>query len=640
MTARFPGWICPPEEKGRFRPASPAPDVHTEALGADGLWNVWNESGDGGPEGSYSHEMLGRDGEREKYIIPTLTVETHEAVSSPAVVGEEVYFLSALSSMHLYVWNRKAGTVASVPEMDTALMWYKPDKDATYRLLSDGNALWIGTGWAVLRYQVKTKQVDVWEGERRQNGNGAYPYALLSVAGGKAWIKEAPDRLLIAGDSIPPGRKAPAPQTSFLPDPKPMVPVELPRLPAGGEPEQAKATLLAEADGIVWFQMETASRPPHAFLLGCRMQSGTWTKPHPGQVAVSPVTHTAHIVKQGAIQWFYGPAGSLGYHTETGRWQTLPPLPGKRQTSSPDLIPALTSVDERNAWAFSGSHLLHLDRTWGRWIGEEMPFEAFPQQASPAVRAGNTLLTPTETGLWGIDLATHRITRAPALRNSVKRDYYPVAADSNAVWLVGVHGGDGAVVRFDRKAHTWDVIPAQDDVAAPRYQRAQWCADGVSCWMQTSHDTYHLDSKTHRWENVSARLAGRQGKPNFQQIVADGDDVWLVTAKRESPDSRLSPPAIPLYRYHIKTDTFVPVQPAPGRSLLPHLLTVNRDSVLLTTSAGNFRFDRATQQWKPFSSPVLPVGLPLLKTLTVYEEAGDYWFVGIDSSLYLKPEAP
>jgi len=69
---------------------------------------------------------------------------------------------------------------------------------------------------------------------------------------------------------------------------------------------------------------------------------------------------------------------------------------------------------------------------------------------------------------------------------------------------------------------------------------------------------------------------------------------------------------------------------------MPRLLTVNKNSVLFTTAQGNFRFDRATNRWNPLSAPTLPTGIPPLDALVIYEETGNYWFAGKDSSLHLK----
>ena len=208
------------------------------------------------------------------------------------------------------------------------------------------------------------------------------------------------------------------------------------------------------------------------------------------------------------------------------------------------------------------------------------------------------------------------------------------AVDHNAVWAVGEQLDERVLVRFDLKTHTWRNIPAQEGV--PISRNAHWSADGASCWLQTPRDTYRLNMKTDRWENVSARLADKQGNLAFQQVVPDGEDVWLVAATVNEHDAPLPhPPAIPLYRYHIKTDTFVSVQPSSGRPFLSHLLTVNRDSVLLATTEGNFRLDRTTNRWQTLPTAALPVGIPPLKTLAIYEDARSYWFVSTDTSLRL-----
>jgi hypothetical protein len=213
---------------------------------------------------------------------------------------------------------------------------------------------------------------------------------------------------------------------------------------------------------------------------------------------------------------------------------------------------------------------------------------------------------------------------------------HAVAVDQKSVWVAAERLiQKWRLLRFDRKAHTWHDIPLQEGVEVSPSER--WISDGESCWMQTSQDTYRLDKKTDRWENVSARLGGEPGKIAIQQVVPDGEDVWLVAAPvapRNVTPPR--PPAIPLYRYHVETDTFVPVQPAPGASFLPHLLTFTQDSILLATSAGNFRFDRAIGRWQTLPMPALPSRLPHLQTLAIYEEAGEYWFVGQDDSLKIK----
>jgi len=215
-------------------------------------------------------------------------------------------------------------------------------------------------------------------------------------------------------------------------------------------------------------------------------------------------------------------------------------------------------------------------------------------------------------------------------------DYRVVAVDHNAVWIIA-RGGKGYLFRFDRGTHAWINIPAQDGVSVTQYNEVQWRADGTSCWLNTPTDTYRLDLKTQRWQNISARLASGPQRLAFQQVIPDGEDVWLVPAGIDAHNTPLAQPlAAPLYRYHIKTDTFVPVQPSPGAPLLPRLLTVNTNSVLFTTEQGNFRFDRATNRWNPLPSPTLPTGFPPLDPLAIYEERGTYWFTGKDSSLHLK----
>jgi hypothetical protein len=622
MPTRFPGWICPPDENTRLRPEMASQYTVAGADDADGHWYTQGESGSGGPDGNYSHQVLkhvgSRGEDRESYTFPAFTVETHEPVSSPVVLGEKVYFLSDLASLRLYAWDRKTDRIVPVPEMDAALTRYKPDWGETCRLMSDGTSLWVGTGHAVLRYNLKTKQTAVWSGDRTLAGSWAYPYPLLSVEAGKAWIKGAPNRLLIAGNP------------AFAQ----MVPVAQPPFPVDVEQDPAEATLFAMEDGIVWFQTKSAAIPRHPVLIGYRTQSRTWTSPYAATLSLMSAADTAHIVRQGPIQWFYGSSCALGFNTATGQWQTLPPIPVQMQAYSP----SLTSVDTENAWVLSESKLFHLDRTRNTWISEEVPFHVVPFQTLPAVRDGSALLVPTQLGLWTIDLTTKKVTQAPAMRSSgAMTNSHVVAIDHNAVWVVGGRAGEGFLFRFDREARTWNLIPAQEGVSMNQYNGAQWRADGVSCWLNTPKDTYRLDIKTNRWENVSARLAGKQNRLAFQQVVPDGEDVWLVAATMDERNAPLPhPPAIPLYRYNIKTNTFVPVQPSSGTSILPRLLTVNKDSVLLASTEGNFRFDRATNRWKTVSPPALPIGLPPLETLAIYEEPGSYWFAGANSSLHLK----
>ncbi len=631
MPTRFPGWTCLPDENHLAQLKLPSPNAASGADEADGLWFTRGESSNE-PGGSYSRHVLAHVGPqneaRDSYTFPAFTVKTHEPVSAPVVLGEKVYFLSEQESMRLYTWDRKTDQVVPIPEMDAALTQSKADWRETYRLMSDGASLWVGTGQSVLRYNLKTKQVYVWNGDRSQSASWAYPYALLTVTGGKAWIKGAPNRLLTAGDST----------TSTQ-----MVPVVIPSFPAELEQNRADSTLFAMEDGIVWFHTKSAAAPRHSVLIGYRTQSDTWTTPYKGALSLSAAAATANIVKQGAIQWFYGASFAIGYNTETGQWQTLPPIPIAMEAYSP----LLASVDEGSAWALSDSKLLHLNRARNTWSSEETPFHLFPFWTPPSVRDGNSLLVPTQVGLWTIDLATKQVKQAPAILSAGKlntftkfNNFYVVAVDHNAVWVVGGGQGEGFLIRFDRKTHAWNTIPAQEGVSVKQFNGAQWSADGVSCWLRTPKDTYHLNIKTNRWENVSVRLAGKQSRIVFQQIVTDDEDVWLVAALVDENYVPLPhPPTVPLYRYHLKTDTFVAIQPAPGVPLMTHFLTANKDSVLLAASEGNYRFDRATKRWDILPLPVLPVGLPLLQTLAVYEEAGSYWFVGKDSSLQVKGDA-
>jgi len=235
----------------------------------------------------------------------------------------------------------------------------------------------------------------------------------------------------------------------------------------------------------------------------------------------------------------------------------------------PERFPGWTCPAEENDHSQAAKEVRYADvgadGADGRWYTERESVSGGPTGASPRQVLKHADSRGAERESFPFPAFT---IEPPKPIRSPDIGYRVVAADHNAVWIVGARGGEGSLFRFDRGTHAWINIPAQEGVSVAQYNEVQWRADGTSCWLNTPGATYRLDLKTQRWENVSARLTGDPQRLAFQQVIPDGEDVWLVAAGIDPHNALLAqPPTVPLYRYHINTDRFIPVEPSPAHPL-------------------------------------------------------------------------
>ena len=255
-------------------------------------------------------------------------------------------------------------------------------------------------------------------------------------------------------------------------------------------------------------------------------------------------------------------------------------------------------------------------------------------QPSPVVREGDILHVPSIMGLRENDLRPKRNKRIPATKETGDADYYKIeAADSAAVWILGSRQSERFLLRFDLKAHTWRTLTPQPNLVIPQYNE-RFIADGETCWMLAEQKVYRLNLNTKLWARVSSQI--EQGSAGFgiQQIEFDGNSVWLVSATTDAKMSVLpQSPIVPLFRYSLKTHTFSPIQPSVGKRILPRKLSLSKSSILLTSSEGVFRFDRATETWKLINPSGLLAGIPEIDAVAAREDDDFFWFIGRNDAL-------
>ena len=245
----------------------------------------------------------------------------------------------------------------------------------------------------------------------------------------------------------------------------------------------------------------------------------------------------------------------------------------------------------------------------------------------PRSQNENFVFVPTQYGLWELNLKSGISVRAPGIESSSSALYlHIVASDANAVWVEGVRAEDRILIRFEPKTQTWKTIPFSKKFPLDM-RNMRYVSDGESCWIQTDSETFHLDTRTGGWEAVSASIGGKKSGETFQQILPDGDNVWLVPSNSKRPfygysplDFFSHPPKFPLYRYRISTHAFSPEELPSEKPIRPHLLSKNSRSVMFATDDGGFRFDRISEEWTRIAFPKLPSGLKFGPLQSVFED--------------------
>ena len=621
MPERFPGWFCFP----------PGPYSFENSIGlfqqqsTPQTWNV--ERTNTYDEGRMTvHQVLRHDYGKvvtESFAFPQFKFASRESVIMPTAVDGKVYFLSQLESTRLYCWDRKTDKLEPIREMDEALVKYQSLRRGL-RLFAEGRSLWVGIGKAVLRYDLDTKRVRTWAADSENSHLSQYEFVLLSVCNGRAWITNSANLLFTAGDL----------ESSLF------APFALAPLPANEVQNGGYVRLIGVEDGIIWFQTKSASIPRKEILIGYEMEKQLWTTSLSVSFINGASRYLLPTLKQGSIRWLVSNSKLVaGYDTEKREWKELPEIPKKFQSSAP----ILASIDEKNAWSLSDKNLFHLDRRRNSWSVSTIPYEVGGYYQSPGFQDDNLLYISTPVGLMELNLKSGRVVHAPAIESDSSLLYFQIVAkDSNALWIEGRRGGEAILLRFDVKTQTWNMIPSFKKFPADM-RIMQWVSDGESCWFQTLTETFHLVTQTGEWEAVSARIGGKKSGEIFQQIVPDGDSVWLVASISPGPfydESRTklfpAPPKFPIYRYRISNHTFSAEQLPSEKPIRSHYLTMNSKSVLLASDEGCFRFDRISEEWERIPFPKLPSYLQLVHIESVSEGENYFVFTGDNKSVTVR----
>ncbi|HLK60688.1 MAG TPA: hypothetical protein VKU00_29260 [Chthonomonadaceae bacterium] len=609
MPDRFPGWICGVDPREARLLATSGGHVHP-GKPERSEWNFVSISST-----DLNGKFLKHEVDREEYYpLEHAKFQVHDAAFYPVVLGEKVYFLTGQYDVKLHVWDRRTGDIALIPKVEEALRKWRPDWPDGYEMLPGNDCLWIGTGNDIIRYNIATDKVDVVLGAESQTRSYVPRHALLSVEGDMAWVKGAPNRLYRAE----PGHS------------QELTPVALPPFPAELERDRDKLILCALEDHIAWFVSMSYNAPNNRPLIGYNLIRHTWTKPTNAALAVCTAGQTLTTQKQGNFRWFPAyarDAAAYGYNTETGAWNTLPPV-RVNDNRFPDHI---LSVDEQNAWLCDQDHLYHLDRHVGVWSEEKLPFTFSLFRDTGSARIGQDLYFGTSTGVWVYNTTTKRVSQAPSLSLEPNdMECRVMAADTKAVWLSAVRSGACFIARFDRHTHDWRYWSA--DEGAPQ-QYGQLTGDGSTCWYLAGKTLYHLNPKSDRWDNISQQLSQGGNPVSFKQVLAETDRTWLVP---DTPIAASRGPVgsvVPLYRYDIGSGRITPFMPTTGKTLTPRTLTAAGEVLFLTTGEGVFRLDRSSNLWEPIVPPHLPSGLPALSPTVAFEDGVDYWLIGAEAAL-------
>ena len=633
---RFPGWACTTEddEKSEFASSSP-PNVEY-----DQYWHI--EAGKIDEDGALLSKplllhtkpvLLHNMGNRpiESYPFPEFKIRVHQPVSTPVKIGGKFYFISFADSFRLYSWDLKRNVTSPLPELDESLSYrkssgmsnYEWNKLSHFRIIADGDSIWIGTGAEVVKFNPRSKKVVVWKTPAGRYIGGTSPFWMMSAHGGKAWVHGASYELLMAGDETSSDLKI----------------IKLPKFERGdyrNEPE-----LFAVEEGIAWFKLSNEMPPIQTKVVGYELRSREWTSSF---ISTSPEFNqpTSYPAwKQGPIRWFKTDQSAIGYNTSTGEWTTVSPLPSGMRTSWQKIL----SIDDNNVWGITpyvesiGTRKItirHLDRKRKSWSKLEIELEKSGQATAPGVMFGEVLFTPSEIGLWAYDLKRKKKTQSPPVEASAASLGFEVRAwDKNFVWLMGRNYLEKTLLRFDLDMKSWRSFTEFGAMGSERW-RGNYVADGESLWLGTDKDEYHWNAKTQIWEKVSDYIGEIKGGNTFRKVVPDGDNVWLVpeiydfdkpTLAKNGYHTELKRLEIPLYRYHIPRRSYLPVHLTSDQTALPYSLTVSKESALLTTDMGCFRYDHKRETWEKLSAPKMPEGFPPTHPWIAYEDEKSYWFI-------------
>lgn len=633
MPGRFPGWFCQNEPKNR--PPEPLPDAAT-ILSRKRMqdWNFLTSGTTEGGDKALVHRVDNANNkDKEERFVPAFAkFNVHDTASFPVVMNNNVYFLSGSYIRKLRVWDRATGAIETPAAAEAALKQYPANGFGSYDMLPGKGCLWIGTGDQVLRYDIASGHVDVTECKTSERLDYSPHFALLSVEGDIAWVKSAPNHLYIA-------------------DPlhsRELRPVPLPALPGDLEQEREKVILIALEDHIAWFYARSFMGLRRRTLIGYDLQTHRWTKPYSASLPLISAGQTIRTTitpgEHGITRWF--PSGSrdvsaYGYNAASEQWVTLPPVTFEGR---PDYNLQLISIDARYVW-FAGSDRLHfLDRAAGVWTSVSLPFYLSSYDTSGFARVGDELFIGTYMGLWRYQTTTRQFDQLPPLMLTTDyMEFRMEAMDSKAVWFEMWRASTHMTARFDLQTHLWTYWTPNEGVPQ---DNAQYFPDDTTCWQLAGNSLYRLDSKTNRWENISRLLGkGKEAVP-IRQILLDGKDVWLVTGQtqqyRFTTEHFAADGFAPLYRCQVGADgtaSFLPVEPAPGKSLTVQTLGATPNALLLATWEGTYRWDRRIGQWQSIRPPALPAGLPQIKPYAAYETEADFWIVGEENTVRFRKKS-
>ncbi len=627
---RFAGWLCASEDDEKSEHASSSPPN----VDYDRHWKI--EGGEIDQEdGSISKPVLTRLSKEKKSIesfpFPTFMIHTHEPVSSPVKIASKVYFISYANNFRLYCWDLKSNTMSPKPELDTVLSYrkssgmsyYEWKKLSHFKIIADGASIWIGTGIEVVKYDTRRKKFFVWKTPAGRYVGAPSPFLMMSASKGKAWVHGARNELLMAGDETSSDLKI----------------FKMPEFERGDY--RNEPSLFSVEEGIAWFKSASSTPPIQTKVFGYDLHSKEWTSSF---ISTSPAFNQPLSYggwKQGSIRWFNTNQSAIGYSNKTGEWISLPPLPSELRT--PYLM--LLSIDDNNAWSMTPYvdyaragkiTIQHLDRKRNSWSKMEINLGKSMEGSFPGVMFDNVLFAPSDIGLWTYDFKSKKKTQSPPLEASAAAIGFEVRAwDKNAVWLIGQRPLNKTILKFDLNTKSWKSFTEFGSMSTDQW-RGNFVADGESLWLGTSKDEYHWNTKSEIWEKVADKIGEIESGTTFRKVAPDGDNVWLLPEINDygKPPSakngfqiELKRLEIPLYRYHIPSHSYFPVQLVTKEPTLPYNLTVSKKGALLTTNRGCFRYDRKTESWQKLSVPNLPEGFPPTHAWTAYEDEKSYWFV-------------
>ena len=586
---RFPGWICVTEDDEKSETASASPPQ----LDYSALWRTSDRVTD--PYGKTLSKPalihLIRTSETESYPFPEFKIRVHRPVSRAVKIGGMAYFISLADSCRLFCWDLKRNIASPAPELDAVLSYQKNRgmlhyywrQMSRFRMIVDGASIWIGTGTEVIKFDPRSKKVVVWKTPMGHDIGDPSPFWMMSAGKGKAWGPGAKNELLMAGDETSSDLKI----------------IKLPVFESGEYRDEP--TLFAMEDDIAWFKSETSTPPIQTSVFGYDLRTRERTSSFISNSPVFKLPTPYASWKQDSIRWFETDQSAIGYNKTTGEWTSLPSLPSEMRTSR-----------------------LKLKIELGQ--SRDAPI--------PRVKFGDVLLAPSDAGLWAYDLKSEKKAQSPPIEVGCENIGFRVCAwDKNFVWLMGYL--EQTLLRFELNTKSWKSFDVSEAMRSEQWN-GNCVADGESFWLGTNKNEFHWNTKSEIWEKVADQIGEIQGGTVFSKVVPDGDNVWLVphiydftkpASVKNSFPAELKRLEIPLYRYHIPSHSYFPVQLLTNEPALPYDLTVSKFGAILTTSEGCFRYDRKKETWGKLSVPKMPDGFPTTHIWSAYEDDKSYWFV-------------